>query len=59
MSGEHAKREMVTGEKLEAWGKKTRNELRRRRPVTNTRSIRKNPPAPSSHIGRVTRRKIK
>jgi hypothetical protein len=58
MSGKHAKREMATGEKAESSGKKI-EELHRRRPVTRTRSTRRNLPAPSSHIGRVTRRKRK
>jgi hypothetical protein len=47
MSGEHAKREMVTGEKPEG---------SERRPATSTR---KNLLPPSSHTGRVTRIKRK
>jgi hypothetical protein len=54
MSGEHAKREMVIGEKPEGSEGRTMNGLRQRRP---TISIRRNPLPPSSHIGRVTRRK--
>jgi hypothetical protein len=59
MSGEHAKREMVIGESLKLRERRTKNGLHQRRLVTNTRSTRRNPPAPSSHIGRVTRRKRK
>jgi hypothetical protein len=56
MSGEHAKREMVTDEKLEGLEGRTMNGFRQRR---LTITIRRNPLPPSSHIGRVTRRKIK
>jgi hypothetical protein len=58
MSEEHAKREMVTGEKPGSSGKKNEG-LNRRRPPTSTRITRRNPLAPSSHIRRVTRRKRK
>jgi hypothetical protein len=54
MSGEHAKREMVTVEKVGSSRKKIEKELHQRRSVTSTR---RNPSAPSSHIERVTRRK--
>jgi hypothetical protein len=56
MSGKHAKKEMVTAKNPKPQEGRTRNKLHQRRPATNTK---KNPPAPSSHIGRVIRRKIK
>jgi hypothetical protein len=59
MSGEHAKREMVTGENPDLRERRSKKELHRRRPVTRIRSTRRNPLAASSHIGRVTRRKRK
>jgi hypothetical protein len=54
MSGEHAKREMVTGENPKPREGRMMNGLCQRKPVTSTW---RNPLAPSSHIGRVTRRK--
>jgi hypothetical protein len=51
MSGDHDKREIVTGDKAIGSGRTLS-----RSPATNTR---RNPPPPLSHIGRVTRRKRK
>jgi hypothetical protein len=56
MSGEHAKREMVTGDKPE--GSRRKNEEQTPSKETTT-STRRNMLPPSSHIGRVTRRKRK
>jgi hypothetical protein len=56
MSGEHSKREMVTGEKLEGSGRKNGKQTPSNEAATSTR---RNPLRPSSHIGRVTRRKRK
>jgi hypothetical protein len=49
MSGDHAKREIMTGEK--PWAQEG---LSQGSPAT---SIRRNPLPPSSHIGEVTRRR--
>jgi hypothetical protein len=51
MSGDHAKREIVTGDKAEGSG--------RTPPRESGENSRRNPLPPSSHIGRVTRRKRK
>jgi hypothetical protein len=59
ISGEHVKKELMTGEKLGSSGKKMKARLYQRRPATSTRSTRMNPPAPSTHTRRATRRKIK
>jgi hypothetical protein len=59
MSGEHTKREMVTREKPVYSGKKNEKRLYRRRLATITRREKMNPPDPSRHIKRATRRKIK
>jgi hypothetical protein len=50
MSGDHAKREIVTGDKAKGSGRKNES---------TTTSTRRNPLPPSSHIGRVTRIKRK
>jgi hypothetical protein len=56
MSGEHAKREMVTDEKSETLGKKNDD----RTPSKEAGDKHKEESAaPSNHIGRVTRRKRK
>jgi hypothetical protein len=49
MSGDHAKREIVTGDKPTGSGKTLSRE--------SGKSTRRNPLPPSSHIGGVTRRK--
>jgi hypothetical protein len=49
MSGDHAKREIMTGEKAASSGRTLSRES-----TTNTR---RNPLHPSSHIGEVTRRR--
>jgi hypothetical protein len=59
MSGEHAKREMVTGKSPDLRERRTKKGLRQRRPTMSTKSIRRNLLAPSSDIRRVTRRKRK
>jgi hypothetical protein len=56
MSGEHAKREMVTGEKPKGSGRKNDERTPSGSP---TKITRRNPLPPSSHIGKVTRRKRK
>jgi hypothetical protein len=56
MSGEHAKREMVTGKKPEASGWKNNEQTLSKEARTSTR---RNLLPPSIHKGRVTRRKRK
>jgi hypothetical protein len=52
MSGDHAKREIVTGDKAIDSGRTLSR-------VSSDKYKERNPLPPSSHIGRVTRRKIK
>jgi hypothetical protein len=56
MSGEHSKREMVTDEKPKGSGRKNDERTPSGSPMKSTR---RNPLPPSSHIGKVTRRKRK
>jgi hypothetical protein len=56
MSGEHAKRELITRENLDLQGKRMKARLHQRRPATSTSKTRMNPPAPSIHTIRATRR---
>jgi hypothetical protein len=56
MSGEHAKKELINREKPRSSRKKNEGKTLSR-PVTSTRRTRKNPPAPSNHTRRATRRK--
>jgi hypothetical protein len=47
MPGEHAKREMVTGEKLEASGKMNKERTPLKEATTSTMSTRRSLPAPT------------
>jgi hypothetical protein len=56
MSGEHANKELITGEKVRIFGEKMEATLCQRRSAISIRRTRMNPPAPSNHR-RATRRK--
>jgi hypothetical protein len=47
MLGEHAKREMVTGEKTKALGKKNKERTPSKEATTSTMSTRRSPPTPT------------
>jgi hypothetical protein len=60
MSGEHAKKEVSTGEKPESSGRSMKTKLHQRRSrylAISTRRKKKNLSAPSSRTRRATRRK--
>jgi hypothetical protein len=56
MSGDHAKREIVTNDKAEGLRRKNNEQTPSRE---SGDKYRRNPLPPSSHIGRMTRRKRK